>query len=48
MDTVPVTTSPPCAALADGKAYAPGIPVKEEGPENLVDEVNVVDRIGHP
>jgi hypothetical protein len=49
IDMVPVTTSPQWAALADDKAYAPGIPVKEEGPENPVDEgVKVADEVGPP
>jgi hypothetical protein len=49
IDMVPVTTSPQWAALADDKAYAPGIPVEEEGPENLVDEgVKVADEVGPP
>jgi hypothetical protein len=49
IDTVPITTSPWWVALADGKAYALGIPVEEEGPENPVDEgVKVADEVGPP
>jgi hypothetical protein len=46
---VPVTTSPWSSALAEGEAYALGIPVKEEGPEKLDDlGVKVEDRVGPP
>jgi hypothetical protein len=38
IDTVHVTTSSWEAALTDGKAYAPGIPVEEECPEYPVVE----------
>jgi hypothetical protein len=49
MDTVPVTTSPREATLADGKAYAPRISIEEEGPEYLVIEgVKIADGIGPP
>jgi hypothetical protein len=49
MDTVPDTTSPWEAALADGKAYAPGIPVEEEGPEYpVIEGVKIADGIGPP
>jgi hypothetical protein len=49
IDTVHVTTSPWGAALADDKAYAPGMLVKEEGLEYPVDEgAKVEDGIGPP
>jgi hypothetical protein len=49
IDTVHVTTSPREAALADGKAYAPGISVEEEGPEYpIVEGVKIADGIGPP
>jgi hypothetical protein len=49
IDTIPVTTYPQGAALADSKSYAPGIPIEEKGLGNLVDEgVKVADRVGPP